>query len=175
MELQIDQLGKVAVTVDDGYWDINKDYDKLVIVEVKNQYKTYISRKPVPAGTSLSNRKYWIPFSSLKEEIKLDYNKWFDYYGELIGRNTTALENVEDIIKTLTTDKIDQLVINYFASEEATDKIKEVVRELLDELLAEYFEDIQQTLTNMERVIANALARHEAAITELQNQINTSN
>ena len=70
MKLAKDNLGKVAVTVSDSYWDINKDYPKLLIIEVKDQYQTYISRRPVPAGTQITNRKYWIPFSSLKEQIK---------------------------------------------------------------------------------------------------------
>lgn len=75
MRLQIDKLGKVAITVEEGYWDINKDYDKLTVVEVKDKFATYISRKPVPAGTMVTDRVYWIPFSSLKENIVIDYNK----------------------------------------------------------------------------------------------------
>lgn len=74
MKAQIENLGKVAITVEEDYWSDKKDYDKLTIVEVKDKYATYISRIPVPAGTSLTNRKYWIPFSSLKEEILVDFN-----------------------------------------------------------------------------------------------------
>ena len=82
MELQTDNLGKVSVTIEKDYWDINKDYDKLTIVQVQNKYKTYISRKPVPAGAVLTDREYWIPFSSLKEDIILDYNAFTAKYGE---------------------------------------------------------------------------------------------
>lgn len=63
------------------------------------------------------------------------------------------------------------IINNYFQSTEGKEVLKEVVRELLEEILGDYFEDIQNTLTSMERVIANALARHELAITELQNQV----
>lgn len=56
-------LGKVCVTVDKDYWDINKDYDKLVIVEVENAYATYISRQPVPHGIDIENKEYWCLFS----------------------------------------------------------------------------------------------------------------
>ena len=73
MRLQIDRLGKVAITIEKDYWNINKDYDKLVIVEIKDIFATYISRKPVPAGTVITDRNYWIPFSSLKESIVINY------------------------------------------------------------------------------------------------------
>lgn len=75
MLLQIDKLGKVAVTVEENYWDNTKDYDKLTIVEKEGTFGTYISRKPVPAGTPLTSRNFWIPFSSLKEEIVLQFNE----------------------------------------------------------------------------------------------------
>lgn len=73
MELYLDKLGKVAVTVEKGYWSINKVYDKLTIVERQGVFGTYISRKPVPSGIELTDRNYWIPFSSLKEEITLAF------------------------------------------------------------------------------------------------------
>lgn len=104
MRIQIDDLGKVAVTVEQGYWDINKDYPELTIVQVKDEFKTYISRKPVPANTSLNDRKYWVPFSSLKEELLIDYNKHIaDLTAELkkwindIESNKTALNNLNYI------------------------------------------------------------------------------
>lgn len=71
-------------------------------------------------------------------------------------------------------DLVDAAVSNYFASPEGQDTLKDVLTDLLDDLLADYFADIQQTIIDMERVIANALARHEMAITELQNQIITN-
>lgn len=73
MELFKESLGKVAVTVSKGYWSKDKHYDRLTIVEVAHEYRTYISRKPVPGGIDILNRDYWIPFSSLREEITEDY------------------------------------------------------------------------------------------------------
>lgn len=86
MQLQIDKLGKVSITIEESYWDINKDYDKLTVVEKEGTFGTYISRKPVPAGSLLTDRTYWIPFSSLKEDIVLDYAEFTAKYGkELIA------------------------------------------------------------------------------------------
>ena len=95
MRLQIDKLGKVAITIEKDYWNINKDYDKLVIVEIKDIFATYISRKPVPAGTVITDRNYWIPFSSLKESIVINYNEFKDKYDKQIQEiNKTLLSNV---------------------------------------------------------------------------------
>lgn len=82
MQLQIDKLGKVSITIEESYWDINKDYDKLTVVEKEGTFGTYISRKPVPAGSLLTDRTYWIPFSSLKEDIVLDYTAFTAKYGK---------------------------------------------------------------------------------------------
>ena len=92
MKLSKVNLGKVAVTVD-GDWDNTKDYDKLTIVLDRNVYKTYISRRPVPAGTVLTNIRYWLPFSSLTEEIVLDYITFVNTY-------TGKLDTLYDLFNT---------------------------------------------------------------------------
>lgn len=91
MRLQIDKLGKVAITIEKDYWDINKDYDKLTIVEVKHKFGTYISRKPVLRGTDIDNREYWIPFSSLQESIVIDYNKFIEECTKTINNKLPQL------------------------------------------------------------------------------------
>ena len=101
MQLQIDKLGKVAITIEQDYWDINKDYNKLVIVEVKDKFATYISRKPVPAGTVLTDRRYWIPFSSLKESIVIDYNSFKADYDERLETAKTDIDNLEEDVRDL--------------------------------------------------------------------------
>lgn len=83
MRLSVDKLGKVAITVEENYWSLEKDYDKLTIVEQEGVFGTFISRKPVPAGTVLTDRKYWIPFSSLKEEIIIQFNEIVNELREL--------------------------------------------------------------------------------------------
>ena len=85
-------LGKVAITVEKDYWNINRYYDRLVIVEVKTKFATYISRKPVPAGIYINNREYWIPFSSLKEELVDNYNAMLNK----LNGNITIIEQILD-------------------------------------------------------------------------------
>ena len=98
MLLSIDNLGKVAVTVEEGYWSNTKDYDKLTIVEQEGVFGTFISRKPVPAGTPLTNRKYWIRFSSLKEEIVLQFN---ELVNELRDLEVSVDEKEDEIYKAI--------------------------------------------------------------------------
>lgn len=98
MQLQVDNLGKVAITVEENYWSNTKDYDKLTIVEQEGVFGTFISRKPVPAGTPLTDRKYWIPFSSLKEEIVLQFNEIVNELRELEG---TVDEKEAEIYKAI--------------------------------------------------------------------------
>ncbi len=107
MQLQIDKLGKVSITVEENYWDINKDYDKLTVVEKEGTFGTFISRKPVPAGTVLTDRKYWIPFSSLKEQIIIDYNKFIDTFSEIINNHEIRIDNVENL-----KNKIEDVILN---------------------------------------------------------------
>lgn len=96
MQSQIDKLGKVSITIDKNYWDIRKDYDRLTVVEKEGTFGTYISRKPVPAGTSLDNREFWIPFSSLKEELLIDYNKFINKYKDQLDSYDKAIKEFED-------------------------------------------------------------------------------
>lgn len=95
MKVQTQNLGKVSVTVEKDYWNPNRDYDKLTVVEREGDFGTYISRKPVPAGVVLTDREYWIPFSSLREEIIMDYSQFTDKYGQTLDEHKTELDNHE--------------------------------------------------------------------------------
>lgn len=103
METYKDKLGKVAVTVDKDYWSIDKEYDKLVIVERQCTGTTFISRKPVPKGTSILNREYWIKFS-----------KWADIPYEIVqefgdGEEVTISQKVISEKFDYIQDQIDKL------------------------------------------------------------------
>lgn len=50
-------LGKVSITVH-GKWE-NKDYDKLSLVYSEERNSSYISKRPVPAGTFVTDENYW--------------------------------------------------------------------------------------------------------------------
>ena len=99
MRLSIDCLGKVAITVEENQWSNVKDYRELTIVEAPNNtYKTYISRKPVPAGTALTDRNYWIPFSSLDEQIVLDFNSFAALWTDNLAAANHRIDGVNETI-----------------------------------------------------------------------------
>lgn len=103
MQTYKDKLGKASITVEQGYWNINKDYNKLIVVEKEGTFGTFLSRKPVPAGTPLTNRTYWIPFSSLKEEIVIAYQQWVNRYGGIIESETAILNGIQQVMNDVYT------------------------------------------------------------------------
>lgn len=65
MKLVKENLGKASVTVE-GFWNKNECYDRISIVTDathENWLRTYISKRPVPAGVDINDTTYWIPFS----------------------------------------------------------------------------------------------------------------
>lgn len=51
--------GKRIIPKHDGVWDQKKEYEELTIVLDAESGDGYISRKPVPAGTALTDPNYW--------------------------------------------------------------------------------------------------------------------
>lgn len=64
MEPTVKDLGKVSMTME-GEYNPNMPYDKLCVVEDSSTGKAYLSKKPVPAGTPVTNAEYWQPFGAL--------------------------------------------------------------------------------------------------------------
>lgn len=113
MESVIKKLGKTSVTVEKDYHSSKKEYNKLTIVEEEGTFKTYISRKPVPIGTELTNREYWIPFSGVLESITFDYLKFKKDYasGKAIEDNAIKTRHIEN--SAITSNKIqDDAIVN---------------------------------------------------------------
>lgn len=78
-------------------------------------------------------------------------------------------ERLEEIITNAIQNNINTALNNYFNSEAGQTLLRELITPMLEPLVGEFFEAVQQYLLDNERVIANALARHEQAITDLQN------
>lgn len=65
MKLVKENLGKASVTVE-GFWSKKECYDRISIVTDatnENWLRTYISKRPVPAGVDINDTSYWLPFS----------------------------------------------------------------------------------------------------------------
>lgn len=112
MKTIIDELGKVSVTVEKEPWNDTKDYDKLTIVY--HNFGTHISRKPVPAGKQLSDKEYWIPFSSLQEEVKIQFANLIntdEKHTNDINKLKIAVDNLTTAVDNLNID-IDITTLN---------------------------------------------------------------
>lgn len=113
MESVIKKLGKTSVTVEKDYHSSEKEYNKLTVVEEEGAFKTYLSRKPVPAGIELTNREYWIPFSGVLESITFDYLKFKQEYGsgERLEDKAIKTRHIEN--SSVTSSKIqDNSIVN---------------------------------------------------------------
>lgn len=121
MESIIKKLGKTSITVEKDYHSSEKEYNKLTIVEEEGTFKTYLSRKPVPIGTELTNREYWIPFSGVLESITFDYLKFKKDYasGKTIEDNAIItrhilnrnIERIKIALKAISEEEIDDNAI----------------------------------------------------------------
>ena len=77
-----------------GEWDAETDYEPLCYV--MNQGNSYVSKKPVPAGTSLNNEEYWFVSGIFNSQLEL-YRQQVRLFGDLIENNTRAIEQeIED-------------------------------------------------------------------------------
>ena len=129
-----------------------------------------------------NNWKDWIVW--LKEVVEEIFKNMDNYpnFEQTIKDtvNTWITENLGDYIKNVVDEylnelDLDNIVNNVFNDiilnhpEYITNVVNNYLTENLEPLVGEYFTAIVEYLRDNERVIANALARHEQAITELQN------
>lgn len=72
MQLNIDDLGVCGIIVDD--WDITKEFKPKTITTDYTSWICYISRRPVPANTPITDTYYWKPICRLEQNVSFDYN-----------------------------------------------------------------------------------------------------
>lgn len=101
MKLQIDDLGFVSINVED--WDINNPFPRLTLTTDYSTWITYISRKAVPAGTPITDIKYWKPIGRLHKDIVFDYDKFkqeviakISAFGAIINALAKRIDDLEN-------------------------------------------------------------------------------
>lgn len=62
-------IGRRIVPVHGGVWDKSKSYEELTIVLHEASGDSYISRRPVPAGTVIGDQNYWMMYSLYSAQI----------------------------------------------------------------------------------------------------------
>ena len=140
MKPQIENLGKVSITVESEYWSKDRQYDRLVIVEDTNTIASYISRQEVPAGINITDREYWIPIGKVSDYLE---NFAEEVLGALIYRKQeidTALTNVQNFHDTA-----------YASIQQLTDETIEELKERIKEV-----DNANETYQNNENSRVNA-------------------
>lgn len=87
------ELGKVSVTCN-GLWDAHKTYERLCLVH-DGHFASYLSKTDVPAGTPLTDTIYWQNLSSLREDIKIDYDTFKKYIINTVNAIQNYIEHIE--------------------------------------------------------------------------------
>ena len=85
--------GKRIIPKHDGVWNQKKEYEELTIVLDAESGDGYISRKPVPAGTVLTDTDYWSLCSHFNAQMhRLETDVAEDVEG--MHRNLSETESV---------------------------------------------------------------------------------
>ena len=115
MKPQIENLGKVSITVDKDPYDASKAYPKLTIVYIEGDYRTYISRKPVLPNTSILDKEFWIPFSSLSEQLLINYNGFKELVLQELATQNVTIRRIDDALTQFINTDITNLVLQAIA------------------------------------------------------------
>ena len=106
-------LGKVSITVN-GIWE-DKDYDKLSLVYHEERNASYISKRPVPKGTIISD-KYWTLV--VKGGVSNDIIKDIYTKSEIDQLFVVSIETIKQYIE--------EKLINYYTKEEIDNAISNI-------------------------------------------------
>lgn len=110
---------------------------------------------------------YWDGSEYKLLSSKIDY----DDIQNAVTNYLDNASNIETLINTAISEKLTESIENYFNTDAGKTLLTEIVNGLLDDIIGDYLKEIQQAITDNERVTANALKKHEVAITELQSQV----
>lgn len=110
MKPQIENLGKVSITVEKDPYDASKAYPKLTIVYIEGDYRTYISRKPVLPNTSILDKEFWIPFSSLSEQLLINYNGFKELVLQELATQNVTIRRIDDTLTQFINTDITNLI-----------------------------------------------------------------
>ena len=124
----------------------------------------------------------WLEEQNFQDYIKqlvTDFLEDYDFTDEIVEQVQIAVDNyfkehdlTQEVINAVNNylgDNIEEILNNYFQGDEGNQYLTEIINNLLDDKISDYLDSIVTYIRDNERVIANALARHEQAITELQN------
>ena len=151
----------------DKYWERFEGYNlgdlNDMLEQIINEFKQTIQ----DMITNVQNQ-----INELLQQIENDANEDItNILNNLQQQIDEILNNIKGDIQDYVQNIFDQYINGDEFNELVSSVINQYLEDNLEDLVGGFFDAIVAYLRNNERVIANALARHEQAITELQNQI----
>lgn len=174
MKLQIDDLGFVSINVED--WDINLSFPRLTLTTDYSTWITYISRKAVPAGTPITDIKYWKPIGRIKNDIVFDYDKFkqdvikqLGIFGNLISSIVKRIDALETQMQSfLATANGGEAFSNMYGNSEVMGVTQNTLTKTLDELYKLIFDALGIELGDVQiSITPDAFFRNEAAVVNI--------
>lgn len=87
-------VGGRIVPTHGGVWDGSKAYEELTIVLREDTGDSYISKRPVPAGTAITEEHYWVLYSVYNEQITRAKNHVDETAAAIRGEMNTQKQQV---------------------------------------------------------------------------------
>lgn len=174
MKLPIDDLGFVSINVED--WNINLPFPRLTLTTDYSTWITYISRKAVPAGTPITDIKYWKPIGRIKNDIVFNYDKFkqdvikqLGIFGNLISSIAKRIDALETQMQSfLATASGGEAFSNMYGNSEVMGVTQNTLTKTLDELYKLIFDALGIEVGDVQiSITPDAFFRNEAAIVNI--------
>ena len=138
MKQNKDDLGVCGIIVDD--WAVEKSFKPKTITTDYESWIVYISRRPVPANTPITNSYYWKPLTRLQSQLAFNYET-FKAYVE--SRLKTMNLEIESFLQSVAggsaiTDQFgdsELVAVNQKVHTEAINKIWQKFEDITGEIL----------------------------------------
>ena len=174
MKLQIDDLGFVSINVED--WDINLSFPRLTLTTDYSTWITYISRKAVPAGTPITDIKYWKPIGRIHNDIVFDYDKFkkevitkLGAFGNLINALAKRIDDLETQMQSfLATSSGGEAFSNMYGNSEVMGVTQKALTETINGLYELIFDALGMEVGDVQITISpDGFFSNEAAIVNI--------
>lgn len=174
MKLQIDDLGFVSINVED--WDINLSFPRLTLTTDYSTWITYISRKAVPAGTPITDIKYWKPIGRIHNDIVFNYDKFkqevitkLGAFGSLINSLAKRIDDLDNQMQSfLATASGGKAFSNMYGNSEVMGITQKALTETMNGLYELIFDALGLEIGDVQITISpDTFFRNEAAVVNI--------
>ena len=140
MKTKTEYLGKVSITCN-GKWDETKKYERLCLV-YDDSLNSYVSRKKVPAKTSLDNEEYWQPIASLAADVLIEIKESLEQ--TLVELVDSASNEIKEYFENKITEVQQELLESL--KEFVTSEVKQAVDQYISDLIKDDMDRIKSEL-----------------------------